>query len=239
MTRRFNRRFIPSHLSPVEWNRGDFVDKSTDFVLLHRGGTRHHRQATPAVMPVIAQSPTGKPVIRFNGTDQHLVADTAAAGYTFLHDATGSEVHFVITPQSLATSWWGFGDYAGGAAWQILRGGAANDLRLLISNNAAGATIDYTLTGALIVGVPVYVSAYLSATNSPNYAVYKNGVLLTSGSIDGAARNNASAQTMQTGRRTNGTAYAQIDLHERVLLNRVLSDSQRARMATYFMTRHL
>lgn len=230
--------FAMASLPVFTWHRADTVNTSTDFVLSDKFSTRHQRQVTAGAKPTVVTGANGQPFVRFDGVDDFLISDAPASDYTYLHDATGSEVHIVVTPQSLATSWWGIGDYNGGAAWQMLRGGAANDARFLLSNNAAGATVDYSVVGALNVGTCVRFGVSLKASGSPDFAVFKNGALVTSGSIDGAARNNASTATFQLGRRANGTAFAQIDIAEIVMFTRVLTAYERAKLDKYFLSRY-
>lgn len=233
----------PLELGAFATYRGDAVEAGTNFDWVDRTGNGHTlRQATGAAKPTIVNpSEIGaRPALRFDGVDDYLAAIDVASNYTFLHNGTGSEVHIVTIPRgALVAAASLISTYLGGAAagYQLLHGGVITTCRNVLTDNAGAFNFDANATLAFALDTPVRIAtAYLSG-GSPERDLLVNAVSGASGA-DGTAGTNAPGPALNVGRRPNGTSFAQHDIAEIVIFNRVLTAPERARLNAYFVARY-
>lgn len=234
--------FNPLTLSPFAWWRGDTTDTATNFDMLDRSGNGHTlRQATAADKPTIVQPSEigGADAVRFDGSTDFLASTEAAATWAFMSNGLGCDYWILLIPRTVSAGLSIVDSYTSGAntAFRILFGGTASTARLVINDNAGAAAVDASLASSFVVATPILLRAFTLEGGSPEFHWNKNnsGSPATGTATFGA---NNPAATFNMGRRANGTAFANFDMADSFVFNRVLSAGEATSLYGYFTSRY-
>lgn len=221
--------------------RGDATLTTTDFDWLDRTGHGHTmRQTVAAAKPTVvtvaeANSQLG---LRFDGVDDYLASIDAATSWKFTGDGTGVTAWSVWTVRAVAGVCQLFSTLGASslAAWQLSQN--TSGLSTFCSNNAGASVVATALPACLVVGEPT--SAFYSYKEGTSPECQGKIARHTYASLDSAIApaTNDPPNTLQIGRRANGTNFLQADLLECALWNTTLTAAQQVALAIYTLNRY-
>lgn len=204
---------------------------------------RHFTQGTAAAQPVIQADANGRKVVRFDGVDDKLIVPTSAGLFNFLHNGAGCEVWMVARVGTVTDP---------NAAYVML---SSNDLT--VGNNGASLYFDdrtassfnnamalqITGNGASLANpvsnntlTPNTVAAFgyrLRTADTPDYTMVNKTTAAASGDLSAAAAT-ANATDLVVGGRGSASLNCPMDLYELLIINRVLTDTERGNLLSYF-----
>ena len=234
--------FDPLSTSPFAAWRADVVDTATNFDWTDRTGNGHVlRQATGANKPTVVDPSeiASASALRFDGTDDYLASTEAAATWTFAHTGAGSALWIVAIPRNTTASTHFLGTYNGGATpgFWLLKAATATTLRMVGFTDAGGFSCDLNAASALALDTPFAALVSLETGASPEAAIEPTAGAGASSALTtpGAA---APSATLNIGRRSNGTAYSQIDIAEIIVWDRRLTSDEKTSLAAYRLERY-
>jgi len=199
------------------------------------GNARHASQSTAGYRPLLVQGGlNGRPVLRFDGTDDWLQADNTG----LLQNVSGSSVFAVYnvrtpTGNQLCVSIYKMGSpawltclsaysYYGNYSFRYHDGTSPYNC----NSSAATSTTHYIVSG---------VANYLAATAY----LYKNGALLASSNTYGAGANTPDlSPSLFVGAIDSGAYRLNGDIAAIIVFNRTLSDAERQRVERWLATRY-
>lgn len=201
------------------------------------------RQTTGSRQPnLISGELNGHPVLRFNGTSDGMFAGTAG-DVNFLHDGSGATIITIFkvadaNPDNLQTihSSQTAGTDTGINIRYDDRSSVVrnNRLQYLIGNGAATIGNLLTADDAVVPQTFEVVEWNYETKGGDDLEVYVDGTQDTTAETTGAPVATDSTNALNIGRRPNNTSFLDGDWAETLIINRVITASERTQLASYF-----